>query len=66
MDAHHRIRTRGRSHLRFSRPRYRYSHPGRGAADVTAAHRRGDVHAQFLHQQSHVAGADTGHRFPRR
>ena len=38
--------------------------PAVALADVIAAHRGRDVHAQFLHQQSHLDGADAGNRFP--
>jgi hypothetical protein len=64
MDAHHRVRARGGSHLRISWPRYRHTDSGCGAADVVAANCRGDVRAQFLHQQSHSHGTHVSHRFP--
>ena len=51
-------------HLRFSWTCDRHADSGCGAADVIAAHRGRDVHAQFFHQQSHVDGSDAGHRLP--
>ena len=64
MDADHRVRAGGNRDLCFSRPGYGYTHSRCGVADVAAAHRGGDVHARFFHQQSDVDGANAGHRFP--
>jgi hypothetical protein len=58
MDADDRVRAGSYRDLRVPRPRYRHANPCCGLADVVAAHRGGDVHAQLLHQQSNVDGAD--------